>query len=67
MTKPSTLDLQDTRVTDAGLSHLKRLTGLSHPYINYTPVADAGLIHLNELTGLSVLHLRLKRVADAGI
>ena len=42
----------NTKVTDAGLAHLKRLTKLETLYLHRTKVTDAGLVHLKGLTKL---------------
>ena len=60
------LDLRNTRITDAGLIHLKGLTGLLLD-LSVTQITDAGLIHLKGLTGLQVLHLDGTQITDAGL
>ena len=52
-----TLDLSSTKVTDAGLSHLKGLTNLNTLSLFGTKVTDAGMVHLTGLTNLSKLRL----------
>ena len=46
------VDLRRTKVTDAGLVHLKGLTELRGLFLYYTNVTDAGLVHLKGLTEL---------------
>ena len=46
--------LDGTKVTDAGLEHLKGLTQLHKLGLNNTKVSDAGLEHLNGLTQLQM-------------
>jgi len=53
--------------TDAGLEHVKALTGLEVLYLGDTQVTDVGLEHLRELTGLRYLRLRGTKVTDAGL
>ncbi len=54
-------------VTDAGLAHLKGLTGLWGLELYSAPITDAGLVHLKDLTGLRVLDLRGTQITDAGL
>ena len=61
------VDYSNTRVTDAGLVHLKGLTQLQSLYLWNTQVADAGLEHLKGLTNLTGLNLYGTRVTDAGL
>jgi hypothetical protein len=60
------LQLSSTRVNNAGLAHLSKLTGLRVLWLYDTPVSDAGLVHLRGLTGLRVLNLRSTLVTSAG-
>ena len=59
--------INDTKVTDAGLKHLKGLTKLERLYLSDTKVTDAGLMHLTGLTKLKTLSLRNTKVTDAGL
>ncbi len=52
------LQLSGTRVNNAGLAHIRGLTGLRVLWLYDTQVSDAGLIHLQGLAGLRVLNLR---------
>ncbi|MBI3301142.1 MAG: hypothetical protein HYZ72_03560 [Deltaproteobacteria bacterium] len=61
------LQLSSTRVNNAGLSHLRGLTGLRVLWLYDTQVSDAGLVHLQGLTGLRVLNLRSTLVSRAGV
>jgi hypothetical protein len=61
------LQLSSTRVNNAGLAHLVKLTGLRVLWLYDTPVSDAGLAHLRSLTGLRVLNLRSTLVTSAGV
>jgi hypothetical protein len=61
------LQLSGTRVTNAGLSHLRGLTGLRVLWLYDTPISDAGLVHLQELTGLRVLNLRSTLVSPGAV
>ena len=51
------LDLLETKVTDAGLVHLKGLTKRQELYLGGTKVTDAGLVHLQGLKKLQKLEL----------
>ena len=60
--------LSGTKVTDAGLSHLKGLTNLQTLWLTGTwGVTDAGLEHLKALTKLKSLHLDRTNVTDEGV
>jgi hypothetical protein len=48
MTALKTLDLNFTRVTDAGLAHLKGLTNLGEVGLEGTQVTDAGVRDLQQ-------------------
>ena len=59
---------EGTKVTDAGLVHLKGLTSLQYLGISdNTKITDAGLVHLKGLTELQSLNLGLTKVTDAGL
>jgi Leucine-rich repeat (LRR) protein len=59
--------LKNTQITDAGLEHLKGLTGLTYLELSGTQVTDAGLQHLSVLTGLGYLCLSDTQITDAGV
>ena len=61
------VDLMDSKVTDAGLVHLKGLTKLQSLSLISTKVTDAGLVHLKGLTKLQSLNLSFSKVTDAGV
>jgi hypothetical protein len=60
------VDLSNTRVTDAGLKHLKEMTDLQTLHLGRTKVTDAGLEHLKGMTRLKHLDLRNTQVTEAG-
>ena len=60
-------DLQNTKITDAGLAHLKGLKTLAWLSLNGTKVGDAGLVHLKDLKQLEGLNLNDTKVGDAGL
>ena len=59
--------LFSSRVTDAGLVHLKGLTNLEKMHLWDTAITDAGLVHLKGLTNLAHLSLTTTKVTDAGL
>ncbi len=61
------LQLSGTRVANAGLEHLKHLTGLHVLWLYDTRISDAGLPLLQGLMGLRVLNLRSTLVSKGGI
>ena len=61
------LVLKSTRVTDAGLVHLKGNHGLWSLDLSNTQVTDAGLVYLKGLSKLEVLSLFDTKVTDAGL
>ena len=54
-------------VTDAGLSHLQRLTNLQTLNLGPSKIGDAGLRHLSNLKQLQILNLSGTRVGDNGL
>ena len=61
------VDFSGTKVTDAGLEHLKGLTTLQGLILAGTKVGDAGMEHLKGLTNLRWLVLSGTKVSDAGM
>ncbi|PHR86364.1 MAG: hypothetical protein COA78_38045 [Blastopirellula sp.] len=61
------VDLRNTKITDAGLEHLKGLTSLTSLNLDGTQVTDAGLESLNGLTSLKGLSLHRTQITDAGL
>jgi hypothetical protein len=64
------LNLQYTKIGDAGLEQLKQLSGLSNLReldIRWTRVSDAGLEHLRGLESLQLLILDFTDVTHAGV
>ncbi len=61
------LQLSGTRVANAGLEHLKHLTGLRVLWLYDTRISDAGLPLLQGLSSLRVLNLRSTLVSKGGI
>jgi len=68
LTQLQTLDLSHSKVTDAGLEHLKGLTRLQTLALSECmKVTDAGLERLKGLTQLQTLVLTRTQVTDAGL
>jgi Leucine-rich repeat (LRR) protein len=67
LTQLQHLELAFTRVTDAGLEHIKGLTELRLLDLLDTRVTDAGLEHIKGLTQLRTLWLGGTKVTDAGL
>ncbi len=64
----TTLDLFDTRVTDAGLEHLAEwMPCLQWVDLNDTKITDGGLRHLKGLKLLRRLDVRKTNVTEAGV
>jgi chaperonin cofactor prefoldin len=61
------VDLKNTKVTDAELEHLQRLSSLQLLNLTYTKVTDTGLAHLAALTSLRTLNLDFTPTTDAGL
>jgi hypothetical protein len=59
--------LSGTRVTDAGLEHLRGLTELILLNLMNTQVTDAGLEHIKGLKNLQTLNLTGTKVTDEGV
>jgi Leucine-rich repeat (LRR) protein len=59
--------LPGMNVTDAGVRHLKELTGLRYLDLSDRKVTDAGLAELKGLTALRTLKLTGTEVTDAGL
>ena len=61
------LELQQTKVSDAGLAALAGFTKLRTLQLQNTALTDAGLKHLGKLVSLEVLNLYGTGVSDAGL
>lgn len=57
----------NTKVTDAGLEHIKALTQLQSLHLFGSQVTDTGLEYLKGLTKLQELHLHNTKVSDEGV
>jgi hypothetical protein len=61
------LDLRKTKVTDAGVAHLKALKNLQFLNLFRTPLTDAGLASIRELTQLETLLIGGTKVTSEGL
>ena len=59
--------LDGTKVTDAGLAHLKGLAQMQLLSLDRTMVTDAGLVHLEGFSNLTWLDLSGTKVTDVGV
>jgi len=64
---PAQLSLDEWRITDAGLEHLKGLTNLEELDLSRTRITDTGLIHLKGLPNLKYLDLRGTQATGMGV
>ena len=60
------LQFKSTKITDAGLTHLKRLPRLRTLALENAKITDAGLAQLKDLLSLEALNLKGTQVTDAG-
>lgn len=60
-------DLARTKITDAGLATLAKMTNLERLHLENTAVTDAGLAQLTGLAKLEYLNIYGSKVTDAGI
>ena len=70
----TSLSLEDTQITDAGLQHISSLENLTELSVvdrffspNETPVTDAGVKHLASMKNLEILHLRRLGLSDLSV
>lgn len=56
-----------TRISDADLAPLGRLTGLQSLILTGTPVGDGAALHLVKIAGLTDLHLADTKMGDDGV
>lgn len=61
------LNLANTKITDAGLAHVASLPNLRVLHLEKTGIGDAGLAHLKSLSNLEYLNLYGTQVTDAGL
>lgn len=61
------MDLQQTKITDAGVATLKGFTGLRRLHLQNTAITDAALQSLAALSALEELNLYGTSITDAGL
>lgn len=61
-----TLHLKSSKITDAGLMHLKVLSQIRDLALENAAITDAGLTHLKALSYLENLNLKGTKITDAG-
>ena len=61
------LDLQGTKITDAGAAQLAKLKHLKWLCLKDTAITDAGIEHIRNLTELEWLSLRNTKITDNGL
>jgi hypothetical protein len=66
-TRLQMLDLRDTRISDAGLDHLRGLSDLRLLILTGTAVSDDGLAKLKDLPRLRLLCLEETKITDRGL
>lgn len=61
------LTIKFSKVTDAGLIHLRQFSQLQDLPLETAGITDAGLEQLKDFTQLKVLNLKGTKVTDAGV
>ena len=61
------LSLAETRVSDAGLTHLQSLTKLQELHLDHSDITDEGLKLLTTLPNLEILDLKGTCITDTGL
>ena len=61
------LNLRDTKITSAGLVHLKGLAKLKRLHLERTNVGDEGIVNLTKLTTLEYLNLYGTKITDKSL
>ena len=61
------LNLRDTKITSAGLVHLKGLAKLTRLHLERTNVGDEGIANLTKLTSLEYLNLYGTKITDKSL
>ncbi len=61
------ISLYQTKITSAGLVHLKKLTKLKRLFLNDTAVGDEGMTSLSGLVNLQTLGLSGTKISDRGL
>ena len=61
------LEFKSTKITDAGLAHLARMSQLQSLVLENAVITNDGLMHIKQLTKLERLDLKGTKVTEAGI
>ena len=61
------LSISSSRISDAGLRHLRGLTSLRQLFLHSTAISDEALINLDGLARLQLLTLVDTKITDAGL
>ena len=65
--KVTSLDLDDTQITDAGLQEVAKLQGLETLWLGRTKITDEGLKEVAKLQKLETLSLGGTKITDVGL
>jgi len=63
----TSLDLADTKLTDAGMAHLPKFEKLAKLSLFYCNISNEGLRHLSSMASLEVLNLDSLDIGDEGL
>ena len=63
----TSLFLANSKITDAGLAHLKGLVTMKELDLDGCEITDAGLVHLKGLSNLKKVILSVTKITDAGV
>ena len=63
----TSINLEGTKITDAGLKELAKLQKLERLFLCHTQITDAGLKELTKLKNLKKLSLEGTQITDAGL
>ena len=63
----TSLKVRYSKLTDAGLVHLKKLSQLQNLSLETTAITDAGLEHLKDMIYLEALNLKSTKVTEVGV
>ena len=61
------LYLNQTRITDNGLAHLKDMSQIQNLLLRDTQITDVGMTHLKSLTNLKLIALGGTQITDDGL
>ena len=67
LVKLLSLDLRNSKITNAGLEHLKSMSQLEELVLMDTPITDAGLEQIKNMTKLQSLNLNNTKITDTSL